>query len=299
MPEISSAHNHEHNERDSIFRTRLGAHELIVLSDGFANFNPDDVMIAGDETKKSLPTNSCCPVDVPINVFLLVMGQEIVLVDTGGGEIFKFDTAGRLLKSFNKSGYAPEQITTILITHFHGDHTGGLTVGGKRLFPNAKVFADMRESRHWLTPIGEDAYFQHRTQSFRDAHTTVDPYVESGQLHEFDAANDDSDRILPGVRTRPLYGHTPGHCGYMIESQGERILFWGDSVHFPDIQLFDPTISVTWDVDQEMAKETRVKLFQDAASERFLIGAPHIGFPGLGYVDLEGNRYKWTAIEKD
>ena len=45
----------------------------------------------------------------------------------------------KLPESLKGAGYAPEQITDIIVTHVHPDHTGGLTVGGKKVFPNAIV----------------------------------------------------------------------------------------------------------------------------------------------------------------
>jgi hypothetical protein len=82
---------------------------------------------------------------------------KLILVDTGAGELLgpKLD---KLPDSLRAAGVQPEQITDILLTHIHPDHSGGLTVGGRRVFPNATVHVNKLELDYWTNKsLGEKA----------------------------------------------------------------------------------------------------------------------------------------------
>lgn len=53
-----------------------------------------------------------------------------------------------MLKSI---GVDPGQITDILITHVHTDHSGGLMEGNRRVYPNAAVHVERKELAYWLS----------------------------------------------------------------------------------------------------------------------------------------------------
>lgn len=90
--------------------------------------------------------------------------------------------------------------------------------------------------------------------------------------------------VFPGVRSVPLHGHTPGHCGYMISSGNESLLIWGDIVHVPEIQVARPGVTIDHDTDTQAAAMTRKRLFDMVATDRQLIAGMHVHFPGFAYV---------------
>ena len=53
---------------------------------------------------------------------------------------------GNLLANLKASGYQPEQVDEIYITHMHGEHVGGLSADGKPVFANAMVRTAQREA---------------------------------------------------------------------------------------------------------------------------------------------------------
>src|SRR5436190_1472990 len=87
--------------------------------------------------------------------------------------------------------------------------------------------------------------------------------------------------VFPGVSAVPLYGHTPGHTGYRISSQGEQLLIWGDIVHMPDIQTQRPEVYMEPDVDGQAAIATRKRTMDMVASDRLLAAGIHMHFPGF------------------
>jgi glyoxylase-like metal-dependent hydrolase (beta-lactamase superfamily II) len=274
------------------YRTFVGDFEVTVLSDGTAPREVEKIMTPHEEVKAAVQSaHEDAQVELSINTFLINTGGKLVLVDTGAGELFGPQSGGRLIANMRAAGYQPEQIDAILLTHIHGDHSGGLSIGGKRLFVNADVYVDRRDSDFWLNPKEEAAHPERKT-TFQQSHQTVDPYVAAGKLKTFDGAT----QLFPGISSVPAYGHTPGHSAYMVESKGKRLLLWGDTIHYAEAQFADPMVSIEYDVNHDAAVASREHLLSDAASQGYLVGGAHISFPGLGHVEAKNKGYEWVAM---
>jgi glyoxylase-like metal-dependent hydrolase (beta-lactamase superfamily II) len=272
------------------YRLRLGDFRVTVLSDGTAPRDLPNIMSKPTEVRQALDAaHETLPVQLSINCFLIDTGSKKIMVDTGAGELFG-STSGKLVDNMRAAGYRTEDIDTILLTHIHGDHSGGLTVGGERIFPNAEVHVDKRDPDYWLDPAAAAAAGPDQRTTFAQSYQTVHPYLDSGQLRTFDGPTE----LFPGVGTMPEHGHTPGLTGYMVESRGERMLLWGDIVHAAEVQFKDPTVTVHYDVDPEEAATSRLRVLNDAAKQGYLVGGAHLSFPGLGHVHAEQTGFSWT-----
>lgn len=274
------------------YRMMLGDYEVTVLSDGTAPRAVDRIMSKHSEIRSILARNhEPLPIDLSINAFAINTGASLILVDTGAGELFDSHSGG-LIANLRAAGYKPEQIDAVLLTHIHADHSGGLSIGGQRVFTNALVYVDKRDPEFWLSAASESAAPANTKQTFQQSHATVDPYVTAGKLRPFDGAVE----LFPGVRAISAYGHTPGHTGYMVESKGQRLLLWGDTIHLAEAQFSDPTITIEYDVDRKAAIATRMRLLADADKQGYLVGAAHISFPGLGHVRGDTNGFSWIPL---
>src|SRR5712664_1055208 len=118
------------------------------------------------------------------------------------------------------------------------------------------------------------------------------PYIKAGKWHTFSS----SDEIGEGIKTVSLPGHTPGHTGYEFSSKGQRILFWGETIHAQSVQLKHPEVSVAFDIDPAAAVATRKKLLPALVNGKLLIAGPHMAFPGAGRLRKDGNAYSWVPI---
>jgi glyoxylase-like metal-dependent hydrolase (beta-lactamase superfamily II) len=289
-----AAHATSSQAQAGYYRMQLGAFEITALSDGtlpiptmtlLTNARPGEVeKLLGDAYQSAA-------VDESINAFLVKADQRLILVDAGTGLLFG-PTLDKLEASLKGAGVSPDQITDILITHIHTDHTGGLMDGTRMVFPNATVHMDKRELAFWLSPVNRERASAADKKYFDEALIKVKPYVDAGKVQVFDGATE----LFPGIRSIASPGHTPGHSFYELQSQGEKLLFWGDLVHVADVQMPDPAVTIAFDVDPAQAARTRKKTFANAVTGRYWIAGAHMTFPGIGHLRSDAQGYRWAPI---
>jgi glyoxylase-like metal-dependent hydrolase (beta-lactamase superfamily II) len=273
------------------YRLRLGDFRITVLSDGTASRDLPGIMSRPDTVRAAFAaSHEPLPTQISINCFLVDTGERTILVDTGAGTLFG-GASGRLVANLRAAGYGPDDIDVILLTHIHGDHSGGLTVAGKRIFPNSLVYVDRRDVDYWLSETERENAAPNRRLTFEQSRQIVGPYEQAGQLRTFDGAAE----LFPGVHSVPQYGHTPGHTAYMLKSGGQALLLWGDTVHAAEVQFADPSITIDYDVDPAAAIEARRRVLSAAAQAGYLVGGAHLSFPGLGHVRAQQDGYQWAA----
>ena len=213
-------------------------------------------------------------------------GRKPVLIDTGYGRSGPA-TAGRVPAALAAAGVAADEIETVLVSHLHPDHVGGLSPDGTAAYPNAEIVVHSDEVAHWLPDAALAAAPEAAKPFFQGARNAVAPYA--GRMREHRGGE-----VLPGISAVHLPGHTPGHCGFRIVSGGQSMLMWTDVVHMPAIQFKNPEAGVAFDVDGEQARDTRKAILDDVAREGTLIAGSHLEFPGLGYVARDGAGYSFV-----
>lgn len=277
------------------YRMMLGDFEVTALLDGEFRMPASELQgllsgLAQGQFERALRRAYAPePFTLSINAFLINTGSRLVLIDTGDGAHMTPDS-GQLLANMKAAGYDPSRVDEIYITHMHGDHIGGLSRNGKRLFPNAVVRASRQEADYWLKPENVTSADENSAQDYRNAGDWLEPYVKAGRFLPFDG-----DVVLvPGVRAVGTHGHTPGHTCYLVESRGNRLLLIGDLVHVEPIQFQDPEITLTFDTDAKAARAERLREFRELSENRDWVGAAHMPFPGLGHVRANGSGYDWV-----
>jgi glyoxylase-like metal-dependent hydrolase (beta-lactamase superfamily II) len=273
------------------YRFMLGEFEVTALSDGTVDL-PMDTLLKGlskEKIDEILAKNHLkSPLETSVNSFLINTGSKLVLVDTGAGTNFG-PTLDKLLVNLKASGYQPEQVDEIYITHMHPDHIGGLIADGKIAFPNAVVRADKRESDYWLSDANADKAPAEMKGMFQAAKADLTPYVAAGKYKPFTGNSD----LIPGVKAVSSIGHTPGHTTYVVESQGQKLVLIGDLIHVGAVQFPDPSVVIGFDSDSKSAAAEREKQFTDAVKGGYLLGAAHLSFPGIGYLAQDGKGYRF------
>lgn len=208
-----------------------------------------------------------------------------LLIDAGVGN--GNPNGGHLLPQLESYGIRPDDIDMVFITHGHPDHLGGC-VGqdGKPVFAHARYVIAKREYQFWTDMQHQDDLYIQMTQIARRKLSAIENQLE---LVEGDI------ELLPGIRTIEAPGHTPGHSGIQIHSQGETLLNLADSVLHP-LHLEHPGWYSRVDVLPEQMIATRTRLLELATRENALVLLFHFKFPSLGYVKQDGNRWGWHSI---
>ncbi|WP_373888997.1 MBL fold metallo-hydrolase [Massilia sp. ST3] len=273
------------------YRVMLGDFEITPLSDGTVDL-PVEQLLADkpEKTKATLARQHLkTPLETSDNAYLVNTGSKLVLIDTGAGSFFG-PTLGRLVANMKAAGYSPEQVDEIYITHFHGDHIGGLVNNAQIVFPNAVLRAHKHEADQFLNPENIDKIKD--TDTFKGFTAAVQPYIKAGKFKPFDGDAE----LVPGIRAQGTGAHTPGHTTYMVESKGQKLLLIGDLIHVAAVQMAEPKVTISFDSDQKAAAAARKKAFDAAAKGGYLIGGAHLQFPGLGHLATEGKGYRFIPV---
>ena len=273
------------------YRMALGSFQVTALSDGTVAL-PVDKLLTGLPAARieSLLAKSYlkAPVETSVNGYLIHTGSKLVLIDAGAAGLFG-PTLGKLVGNLKAAGYQPEQVDEIYITHMHPDHVGGLVADGKMVFPNAIVRADMREGSFWLAQENMDKAPADAKGFFQGAMASLNPYVAAGKLKPFDGETE----LMPGIRAIPARGHTPGHTIYAVESNGNKMVVWGDLMHVAAVQFAMPATTIQFDTDSKAAAPQRQKNYADAAKKGYFVAVAHVSFPGIGKLRADGKGYEW------
>src|SRR5712692_388880 len=283
------------DQAPGFYRLKVGDLEVTALYDGTGVFDPNwlnGTKATMDGVVKGLHEDPHM-LDVVDTGFLVNTGRQLILVDAGAGGWWGGGALGRLAGSLHSAGYTPEEVDIVLVTHLHSDHVGGLTTqDGKRFFPNADVYVAKTESDFWLSPEIAAKAPKDAQPFFQSAQAIAAPYIKAGKWHTFSG----SETIVDGMQLVPLAGHTPGHTGYEFSSKGQKILFWGDTIHAQRVQLQHPEVTVVFDIDPTAAAATRNQLLPRLAREGVVIAGPHMAFPGLGRLHKDGRGYSWVPV---
>ena len=277
-----------------VTRVDLGSVSVTMLSDGQgarpldANFvrNVPLAEVQAALTEAKLPTDR---IDVPFNPFVADIGAQRVLFDTGSGE-FGAAGSGKLLENMGKAGIDPKSVTAVVISHFHGDHINGLrNKAGNLVFPNAKIYVPAPEWNWWMDEARLAATPEAQRGGLNTARRVFSPIAAT--VVRFEPGTE----VLPGVRSIPAYGHTPGHTAFMIEGGSRKLLYWADTTN---VALFvrNPDWAVVFDMDADAAKATRRRIADLAIRENALVAGYHLPGSGIGTLSTRGKGYEFTPL---
>jgi len=273
------------------YRRRIGEITVTALRDG--HFDLPLAYFSGLEAAESerllRSASRAVPPRIDVNAFLIEADGRRILVDTGCGSKLG-PTVNQLRQNLAAQNVSEASIDTVLCTHIHPDHTNGLIdESGAPVFSNAEVVVHEAELEFWLSNAQmEKAPVALRPQ-FAWAMEAFAPYQD--RIRTFRQGN-----IASGIDAVPLYGHTPGHSGFLIHSGKEQLLVWADCVHSIAIQAAHPEVSFAADVDPDAARSTRQRLFDQVTTDRLLVTGMHLEFPGFGYLVRAGQSFRYEAV---
>ncbi|HLP82936.1 MAG TPA: MBL fold metallo-hydrolase, partial [Phycisphaerales bacterium] len=227
-----------------------------------------------------------------VNVLMLRIAGKVWLVDTGYGP--NAQRPGELLKHLATLGVTPADVEGIILTHLHGDHTGGLTnKEGALVFPNATYFVNRIERDFWAgtpdlskTKLADDW----KKGMIAGAQQTVSLLEKTKKLQLVD----DGTKVHTGLSVKLTGGHTPGHQTVIIDSAGTHFEMLADAVHHHALSFQHPEWHAMFDFDAQQGAQARRAVLDRVMNEGSLVMCYHTPWPGVGRVVRMGDAFRWT-----
>ena len=205
--------------------------------------------------------------------YVIDTGKEVILVDTGLPEgtpeeapdentaIYTGKDIKPYMEALSDLGYKPEQVTKILVTHKHSDHTGEL-----KKFPNAQIYVNEEECS---------------AAELNHINNIVPVKFTDGAYYNFP----ESQKITDGIYYIKAKGHTKGNSLVIAENDGLFYMFQGD-ITYTDEALYEDKLSVVYE-DKAAARETLNRVRQFITQHPTVYMGTHTP---LGYENLEAKR---------
>ncbi|MDO6485870.1 MBL fold metallo-hydrolase [Shimia thalassica] len=241
-------------------RTVEGPHNIFGL-------NASDEDFASASAQANIPTDKAQFFFTPT---VVNTGSELVLFDTG----LNPESITGALKA---AGYSPDQIDTVVITHMHGDHIGGVAGENGVTFPNARHVTGAVEFDAWSKTDGNKAF-----------EAKLRPNAE-----RFDMI-DDGASVASGITAVAAFGHTPGHMTYRLESEGKQLHLAADFANHYVWSLARPDWEVKFDMDKSAAAQTRRKMLDMMAADKIPFVGYHMPWPAVGYVETKDDAFQYV-----
>lgn len=276
-----------------IYAYKLGDYEIVQLMDGARTFPMPDGFIVNASKDKAIAAAEAAympgaKITIPFSPMIINTGSKLVAIDTGNG-LGNFaatkGAVGQTRSNMEIAGIDPKSVDIVIISHFHGDHIGGLkNADGSPAYPNAEIKVPAVEWAFW-----SDEANAAKANGFNKAQFPIVKKMLDGlKVTQYEANKE----IAPGITSVFTPGHTPGHTSFAVASGSARMLVQSDVCNIPSLFMRNADLQATFDNDPALTIATRKKVYDMAAAEKMLVTGYHFPFPCMGHIEKDGANYR-------
>ncbi len=225
--------------------------KIIPLSEGSFTVDQSKAFVPFEEIKDVLNERPTGSLLVEIQPFLVITSKDILLLDTGLG-FENSDGKLQLHQNMMNAGINPSEVTKVLVSHLHKDHSGGVGKGGKLSFPGATYYVQEKELALAFEK-GFPSYIKEDLECLQ-----LDPQVEllngDGTIDEY-------------IEYSITGAHSPFHQVFWIRDEKEIIFFGGDDA--PQLQQMKHRFVAKYDFNGKKAMELRREWWERGEKEKW------------------------------
>lgn len=229
--------------------------QIIPLSEGAFTIDASKKFIPFDTEKDDLQARNKGSLLVEIQPFCIVTKNDILLIDAGLG-FSNPDGTLQIHQNLLDNGINPMDVTKVLMSHLHKDHSGGVSKEDKVLknnfisFPNATYYVNKNEF-DFATKTGKPSYTPTEFEILGNASNIVFT-PDSGTIDDY-------------IKYEVTGAHSPFHQIFLIEEDGQKIFFGGDVA--PQLQQMKNKFVAKYDFDGKLCMELRQKWWLQGQEE--------------------------------
>ena len=231
--------------------------KIIPLSEGAFTVDKTKQFIPFDKQQDDLKQRNVGSLLVEIQPFCIVASNDIIIIDTGLG-FSNSDGTLQIHQNLWDNGINPAEVTKVLMSHLHKDHSGGISkknpAAGQKIltFPNAQYFINKQE----LALASEEGNSSYSQEEFENL-AKLDKVI----LTQGDGTIDDY------IRYELTGAHSPYHQVFWIEEDGQTIFYGGDVA--PQLQQMKNRFMAKYDFDGKKCMELRQQWWQQGQQQNW------------------------------
>lgn len=235
-----------------------------------------------------------------IHTWLLKTKKHTIIIDPGVGncknrpftpDFHHLNTP--FLKRLRKTGFKPEDVDYVLMTHLHVDHVGWNTThsDGELIptFSNAEYIFSKKEYEYFNDPANHN---ERNKTSVLVQKDSIQPIIDAGLASMIKV---DDYEVVDGLKFVSTPGHSIDHVSITLTSQGENALFSGDLFHTP-VQIQYPELNSIYDAFGDLALKSRRWGINYAKDHHATVFSSHFPLSSAGHIVEHGKSFEWKFI---